>query len=90
MTNKIDWVRKLTSRKLWMAIAGLVTGIIISCNGGEELAAKISGAIMSAASVIAYIIGEGLADNASLSGTSYNIYANDAGDEVEDEDVDGE
>ena len=66
MNNKIDWVRKLTSRKFWLAVAGLVTGIILACNGGEELAATISGVIMSAASVIAYILGEGLADAASL------------------------
>lgn len=58
----IDWKRKLTSRKFWMAVVGLVTGIVIAFGGTEQTAETISGVIMSAASVVAYIIGEGLAD----------------------------
>lgn len=27
---KIDWVRKLTSRKFWMAFVGFVTGLILT------------------------------------------------------------
>lgn len=59
---KIDWKRKLTSRKLWMAIAGFITGIIIAFGGSENTANTVSGCIMSGAAVIAYIVGEGLAD----------------------------
>ena len=62
MDNKIDWKRKLTSRKLWMAIAGLIAGIIVACNGSAETAETVGGLVMSAASVVAYIRGEGLAD----------------------------
>lgn len=54
--------RKLMSRKLWMAIAGFVSGIIIFVSGDEGTASEVSGCIMSLASVIAYIIGEGLTD----------------------------
>lgn len=57
--------KKLTSRKFWMAVAGFVTGIIIALNGSAEVAETVSGCIMSGASVIAYIIGEGLADSAN-------------------------
>lgn len=64
MTSKIDWKRKLTSRKLWMAVVGLVTGLVLAFGGDEQTAETISGVIMSAASVVAYIIGEGLADAA--------------------------
>lgn len=64
--NKIDWKRKLTSRKLWMAAAGLVSGIILAFGFTEETATAVSGCIMSAASVAAYIIGEGLADCADV------------------------
>jgi hypothetical protein len=60
---KIDWVRKLTSRKLWLAFAGFVVGIILAFNGSAEVAETVGGCIMSGASVIAYIIGEGLADS---------------------------
>lgn len=59
-----DWKRKLTSRKLWLAVAGFVVGIIVAFNGSAEVAETVSGCIMSGASVIAYIIGEGLADSA--------------------------
>ena len=27
---KIDWKRKLTSRKLWVALAGFVAGLIVA------------------------------------------------------------
>ena len=63
---KIDWKKKLTSRKLWMALAGFVSGLIIAFRGSAELAETISGCIMSGASVIAYIVGEGLTDAASV------------------------
>ena len=59
---KIDWKRKLTSRKLWVALAGFVTGLIVIFGGSQETADKISGSIMSAAAVVGYVVGEGLAD----------------------------
>ncbi len=62
---KIDWKRKLTSRKLWLALAGLISGLVLAFNGSAETAETVSGCIMSAASVIAYIIGEGLTDAAN-------------------------
>lgn len=62
---KIDWKKKLTSRKLWLAVAGFVTGIILAFNGSAEIAETVTGCIMSGASVVAYIIGEGLADSAN-------------------------
>lgn len=58
----INWKSKLTSRKFWMAVVGMVTGLVIAFGGTEQTAETISGVIMSAASVVAYIIGEGLAD----------------------------
>lgn len=59
---KIDWKRKLTSRKFWMAIATFITMLIIYFTGDAENAEKVSALIMAGASVVAYIIGEGLAD----------------------------
>ena len=67
---KIDWKRKLTSRKFWLAIVGFVSGLILTLNGSEEVAETVSGCIMSGASVVAYIIGEGLADSANGGGKS--------------------
>lgn len=59
---KIDWKRKLTSRKLWLAVAAFVAGMILAFNGSAETAESVSGCIMSGAAVIAYIVGEGLTD----------------------------
>lgn len=58
----IDWKRKLTSRKFWLAVIGLVSGLILAFGGDEKTAETVGGCIMSAASVIGYLIGEGLAD----------------------------
>lgn len=60
--NKIDWKRKLTSRKFWAAIASFVSMLIVALGGAEAVATQVTALIMAGASVIAYIIGEGLAD----------------------------
>lgn len=60
----VDWKSKLTSRKFWIAICGFVSGLVVALGGTEATATQVTGLIMSAASVIAYIIGEGLADAA--------------------------
>lgn len=59
---KIDWKRKLTSRKLWLALAGFVAGLVVLFGGSDDTADKISGAIMTGAAVVGYVVGEGLAD----------------------------
>ena len=65
-TNKIDWVRKLTSRKFWLAIANFVTMLVVALGGTESVSVQVSGLIMAGATVIAYIIGEGLTDAANM------------------------
>lgn len=57
----MDWKKKLTSRKFWLAIAGFVSGILVAV-GKQEIAETVAGLIMSGASVVAYIIGEGMTD----------------------------
>lgn len=64
--TKTDIIRKLTSRKFWVAIAGLVSGLIVAFDGDAETAETISGLILQAASVLGYILAEGLADAASV------------------------
>lgn len=63
--TKVDWKSKLTSRKFWVAVANFVTMLIVAFNGMEETATQVAALIMAGASVVAYIIGEGLADAAS-------------------------
>lgn len=63
--KSINWVRKLTSRKFWMSVASFVSMMIVACGGTENKAAQVAALIMAGASVIAYAIGEGLADAAN-------------------------
>lgn len=73
---KIDWKRKLTSRKLWMAVALFVSGIF-AATGHKDTGVIIAGLIMQGAAVIAYIIGEGLTDAAHAGEGEEYIYEED-------------
>ena len=59
----IDWKRKLTSRKFWMAVISLVTSIVMITGGSDQQAQQIAGVILQAATVLAYCIAEGMADS---------------------------
>lgn len=59
---KINWVRKLTSRKLWVSIGSFASMMIVATGGTENQAAQVAALIMAGATVLGYIIGEGLVD----------------------------
>ena len=65
---KINWKRKLTSRKWWVSVAALVSGLILAFGGGDQVAQTVSGCIMATAAVVGYTIGEGLADSGNPAG----------------------
>ena len=62
--RKIDWKRKLSSRKLWAAVAGIVTGLSMVFGLDENTISTVAGAVVSAASVVAYVLAEGSVDAA--------------------------
>lgn len=64
--KNINWMKKLTSRKLWTAVASFVSMMIVATGGAENTATRVTAIIMAGASVIAYIIGEGLTDAANV------------------------
>lgn len=68
--SKIDWASKLTSRKFWLAVISLISSILIVFNVPDMTIEQVTTVIMSFATVIAYIIGEGLVDAARLNNTS--------------------
>lgn len=59
-------LRKLTSRKLWLALAGVATGVamVLGVEGSEIT--SVAGAVTAIASVITYIITEGKVDAAAV------------------------
>ncbi len=77
---KIDWKRKLSSRKLWVAVAGLVSSTLIFFGHPESEATQVSAIIMQTACVIGYIVGEGLIDHANAG------YEYGGSDESDDDD----
>ena len=62
MTTKETIIRKLTSRKLWLAVSEFTSMLIIALGVAEDTATKVAALIMAGAGAIAYIVGEGLAD----------------------------
>ena len=60
--TKQDIIRKLTSRKLWLAISEFVTMLMIYFGATEGSAEQIAALIMAGAGAIAYVIAEGLTD----------------------------
>lgn len=59
-------MRKLSSRKLWAAIAGVVTGLAMVFGLDESVISSVAGAVVSVASVITYIVTEGKIDAAAV------------------------
>ena len=59
-----DWKRKLTSRKFWAAVCGFASMVALALGRDATQAETVTGMVMAAGSLIAYIIGEGLADGA--------------------------
>ena len=61
----VDWKRKLTSRKFWAAVADFVGMLLIALHVADSTAAQVTALIMAGAGVVAYIVGEGMADAAN-------------------------
>lgn len=53
---KVEWKRKLTSRKFWSAIVGFITPLLIAFNVSSDTATQVTSIIMSGGALIAYII----------------------------------
>ena len=66
---KIDWKRKLTSRKFWAAVIGFVTPMLIAFGVPENVVTQVVSIITAGSVLIAYIIAEGLTDAANVGTT---------------------
>ena len=67
----MDWKQKLTSRKFWAAVVNFITQLMIAFRCTDSEVAQVAAVIMAGAGVIAYIIGEGMADAAGAKGDVY-------------------
>ena len=69
----MDWKRKLSSRKLWAAVAGIISGLAIIFGLDENTITTVSGAIVALASVATYIVTEGKVDAAGVANASEKV-----------------
>lgn len=58
----IDWKKKLTSRKFWVAIVGFITPLLLAFGVAENDVTQVAAIIMAGADALGYIIAEGLVD----------------------------
>lgn len=63
--TKQDIIRKLTSRKLWIAVSEFVSMLMIYFGAAEGSATQVAALIMAGAGAIAYVVAEGLTDAAN-------------------------
>ena len=57
-------IRKLTSRKFWLALIGFTTPLLLAFGVAESTAAHVAAIIMAGADVLGYLLAEGLTDAA--------------------------
>ena len=62
---KIDWKKKLTSRKFWAAVIGFVTAVLTVFGVPEMTGEQVISLVSAASVLIAYIIAEGMVDTAA-------------------------
>lgn len=71
----INWKQKLSSRKLWAAVAGIVTGLAMVFGLDEGTVSSVAGAVVSLASVVAYIVTEGKVDAEGVKKAAEDVQA---------------
>lgn len=76
--EKINWKQKLSSRKLWVSIIGVIVGVAMTFGIQDGEWNEIAGAVTSIASIIAYILGEAKIDASRVEGEVINNAINNA------------
>lgn len=67
--DKINWKQKLTSRKFWAALTGFITALLVAFKVPDLTIEQVVAIISASATLIAYIIGEGMVDAARINGS---------------------
>lgn len=61
---KIDWKRKLSSRKFWAMLGGFIAAVLAFLGASETVSTQVTAIISAAGVIIAYILAEGFNDAA--------------------------
>ncbi len=62
--EKINWKQKLSSRKFWAMVTGVIISLLVAFNVGEEVITKVTGILSSTSVLIVYILAETSVDKA--------------------------
>lgn len=79
----INWKQKLSSRKLWAALVGVVVGVAMAFGLSESEWSEVAGIVTSLVSVVAYIFGEAKVDAARIESEGINQLISSAESETE-------
>ena len=63
---KIDWKRKLSSRKFWALLAGLTTSGLVLFNVSDNTIAQVAAVIGAFGSVAVYMLAEAYVDGQAV------------------------
>lgn len=66
-------IQKLTSRKLWMAIAGIATGVAMALGVEGSEITSVAGGVVALVSCMTYIITEGAIDAEGVKNTIIDV-----------------
>ena len=69
----INWRQKLSSRKFWALLAGLMTALMVLMNMPEETIAQVVAVVGAFASVIVYMLAEASVDAAREKGVFVQV-----------------
>lgn len=61
----MNWKKKLSSRKFWAAISGVVISVMVAFNADAGEQEKVTGVIAATGTLAIYMLAEGGADKAA-------------------------
>lgn len=62
----VDWKRKLSSRKFWAAISGVIISVMVAFNANAESQEKVAGVITATGTLAIYMLAESSTDKAAI------------------------
>lgn len=69
----MEILKKFKSRKLWVAVIGVLMGVAMIFGVDPNVAETVSGAVVAVVSVVAYIITEGKIDAAAVGDAAQKV-----------------
>jgi len=81
---KIDWRKKLSSRKFWACIIGVVLSVMVMFGVSESDQTKVTGLITACSTLVIYILAESNVDAKHTTDTDDVIFINNPSNQIPD------